>query len=166
MEPLGRRLYEQMLTFTSATLTATAYITSTSVYLHTETSTSFATTTPVLTETLTIQATETTTTTSTKTVSVCPSATYGISGIAVSPPGQLRSGGSAQDAPACCSYCYNTPGCNGWAFLGANYCFAAFGAPPNTAPDSTTCPNGLGTYELGTGGPSYLAGGAGPCAST
>ncbi|OCL12547.1 hypothetical protein AOQ84DRAFT_386043 [Glonium stellatum] len=129
----------------------------------TTTITVLTTTTPGTIVTETLSTTVTTTTTSSVTSSVCPSATYGISGIAVSPPGSLRSGGSTPDSAACCTFCYNTPGCSGWAFLGANFCFAAFGSPPNSGPATSQCPNGLGTYVLGTGGPADLAGGNGPC---
>ncbi|OCK98600.1 uncharacterized protein K441DRAFT_693380 [Cenococcum geophilum 1.58] len=131
----------------------------------TTTTTVFTTTTPITTTTTTISTTITTTTASTAITSVCPSATSGISGIAVSPPGRLRSGGNTLDQAACCTFCYTTVGCNGWAFLGPNFCFASFGSPPNSAPISSQCPNGLGTYVLGTGGPADLAGGAGPCAA-
>ncbi|KAA8900903.1 hypothetical protein FN846DRAFT_123839 [Sphaerosporella brunnea] len=108
--------------------------------------------------TATVMETDTVTLTTT----ICPSATTGVSGIAVAPPGSLH-GSNVNDIVGCCSACYNAPGCVGWAFLGAGFCFYGTGSPPNSAPITPQCPFGLGTFTLGTGGPAGLAGGSGPC---
>lgn len=160
---------------TTRTTTKTIYIPAPTASL-TQTSTvatitHLTTTTPLpttLTNTVAIvTVTETLTdpiNTVTVTTTVCPSPTQGASGIAVRPPGSLQSAAS-NNIVECCTACYNSPGCVGWAYLGSGFCFFGSGTPPFAGQVTPQCPTGLGSFSLGLGGPPSLAGGKGPCFS-
>jgi hypothetical protein len=130
------------------------------------TNTVFTTTTPAAATVTTVVSTTTiteTADTSTTITTVCPSATPGIRGIAVTPPGMLRFPNTPTQVQ-CCSACYDTPGCSAWWSVTGSICAFAVNAPPNTPPNTAQCPAGLGENLWFFGaGDVEAAGGPGPC---
>ncbi|KAM0331646.1 hypothetical protein ACHAQA_003325 [Verticillium albo-atrum] len=136
------------------TLTRTTPTTVTTVALET--------TTPVATKTITVTTTVTTVEAATATTTVCPGIVPA-NGIGVNPGGRLEFPGG-QNGLDCCLACYNSPGCNAWAYIGI--CAISINAPSTgPATPSTECPAGKGDAFLLTGqaGDNALVGGPGQC---